>query len=350
MSKETAKWLNTMTLIGDTDRRGNAWHYRADLQDGTGNHFSGAIPVERIGELYAPWEPVEAEMYLSVPAGPDEVPDTADGKVFRQINDRKAITPVSHPEIVHGTFKSSFQIHGYTEWLRDNLGNLVDGEVHFSSAGLLENGAVAWAELSITESQTVAGLEFRPHLLAFTSVNGKFATTYKRAVQAVVCDNTLSAAASEDGETIKVKHSKYSKMKLANARDALGLIVATADDFSAAVGRLIDQEVSDAQFGKVLDVIIPMVGKDGAELSKMALTKGEAKRERIRAMYLNDNRCAPWSGTAFGVLQTFNTWSHHEKPTRGDTMRAERNMLSAIDGTTDTETANVLNALALATA
>lgn len=32
MSSETSTWLNTSTLIGFTDQRGHAWHYRADDQ------------------------------------------------------------------------------------------------------------------------------------------------------------------------------------------------------------------------------------------------------------------------------------------------------------------------------
>lgn len=341
MSRETAAWLNSMTLIGDTDRRGNAWHYRADLQDGTGNHFPGAIPVDRIDGLFTPYEPVESPLYVEVPEGSGN---------YVQVDGRKAITPVGHPESILGVFSSSFTIHGYQEWLREGLSNLVDGEVHFSSAGLLAGGAVAWCELSVTETQTAQGFEFKPHVLAFTSVNGKFSTTYGRKIQAVVCDNTLDAAASEGGESLKVKHSKYSKMKLQNARDALGIIVATADDFSAEVERMCAQEVTDAQFGKVLDILVPTQGPKGEELAKMALTKATDKRERLSAMYRNDMRCAPWNGTAFGVLQTWNTWSHHEKPTRGQTIRAERNMLSAIDGTLTDETAAVMNALTVATA
>lgn len=342
MSRETAQWLNTMTLIGDTDRRGTAWHYRADLQDGEGNHFAGAIPTDRISDLFRPWEPVEAPLYVEVPEGSGN---------YIQVDGRKAITPEGHPEAILGVFSSDFQIHGYDEWLHKGLTNLVDGDVHFSSAGLLMNGAVAWCELSVSETQVVEGLDFKPHILAFTSVNGKFATTYKRAIQATVCDNTLSIAAAEKGETVKVRHSKYSRMKLQNARDALGIITGTAEAFVAEIEALSSQKVTDAQFGKVLDNLIPVSADD---MSKMALTKAEGKRERIWAMYRNDMRCAPWTGTAFGVVQTFNTWSHHEKALRKsngrDTVRAERNMLSAIDGTTDSETAAVMNALAVATA
>ena len=32
MSKESLTWLNTNTLIGFTDKRGNAWHWRAEEQ------------------------------------------------------------------------------------------------------------------------------------------------------------------------------------------------------------------------------------------------------------------------------------------------------------------------------
>lgn len=340
MSRETALWLNQMTLIGDTDKRGTAWHYRADLQDGTGNHFPGAIPTDRISELFAPWEPVESPLYVEIPEGSGN---------YIQVDGRKAITPIGHPESILGVFSSDFQIHGYDEWLHKGLSNLVDGDVHFSSAGLLMNGAVAWCELSISETQTVADFEFKPHVLAYTSVNGKYATTFGRKVQAVVCDNTLSVAAAEKGDTVKVKHSKYSRMALQSARDTLGIIVGTAEAFTAEIEALAALKVNDAAFGKVVDTLIPL---DTETMTKMAATKAEAKRDRIWAMYRNDARCAPWSGTAFGVVQTFNTWSHHEKEIRSSKgvkgIRAERNMVSAIDGTIDKETANVMNALTLA--
>ncbi len=35
MSRETLHWLNTNTLIGFTDKRGHASHWRAHEQDGT---------------------------------------------------------------------------------------------------------------------------------------------------------------------------------------------------------------------------------------------------------------------------------------------------------------------------
>ena len=43
---------------------------------------------------------------------------------------------------------------------------------------------------------------------------------------------------------------------------------------------------------------------------------------------------APWRGTAFGVVQAVNTFSHHEGTVRG-MARSERNMLRAVTGDID---------------
>ena len=58
MSRETMLHLNTNTLIGFTDRRGNAWHYRAVLQGAESNHYPGAIPVADVRRRLLNWQAV----------------------------------------------------------------------------------------------------------------------------------------------------------------------------------------------------------------------------------------------------------------------------------------------------
>ena len=48
MSRETLQHLNTNTLIGNTDARGTAWHYRAEEQGAETNHYPGPIPVRDV--------------------------------------------------------------------------------------------------------------------------------------------------------------------------------------------------------------------------------------------------------------------------------------------------------------
>jgi hypothetical protein len=55
MSRETLNWLYTNTLIGSTDKRGKAWHWRAQEQDGASNHYPGPIPVTDVQDRLFGW-------------------------------------------------------------------------------------------------------------------------------------------------------------------------------------------------------------------------------------------------------------------------------------------------------
>jgi hypothetical protein len=75
----------------------------------------------------------------------------------------------------------------------------------------------------------------------------------------------------------------------------------------------------------------------------------ENKQEILRQMYRNDPMVAPWSGSALGVLQAFNTYTHHVSGKNDN--RAERNAMSAINGKiqqADAKVLEVLNELVLA--
>ncbi len=69
------------------------------------------------------------------------------------------------------------------------------------------------------------------------------------------------------------------------------------------------------------------------------------ERDSLQRLYHFDNRVAPWQGTAFGVLQAFNTYAHHESMVRG-AERAERNMANAVLGVTEASDAEILAELA----
>jgi hypothetical protein len=56
----------------------------------------------------------------------------------------------------------------------------------------------------------------------------------------------------------------------------------------------------------MMDLVIPLPEDAGR-----AMTIAENKRNEILNLYRDDARSAPWNGTAFGVLQAFNTWNHH---------------------------------------
>lgn len=330
MSKETIAWLNQNVLVGFTDKRGNAWHYKASEQGAEPNHYPQAIPVDDVLRRLFQWNAVELPVLVNVPCGMDDATGMdANGNPFRTVvlEDRKAIARDDTFD-VFGLFKSGYSAHQYRQWLVENVSTILDDSLSIGSAGLLRKGAQAFVSVEVPENvETPEGVTFRPNLLACTSLDGTLATTYKRVVTLVVCDNTLSAGLSERGETFKVKHTKYSGMRIADAREALSIVYQTADDFMAEVAKLCSITVSEAQWNKVLEAMVPMDVD-----SKRSVTVASDKRSRLASLYKHDNRVAPWAGTAFGVLQAFNTFNHHFTATRGETVRAERNMSDALTG------------------
>src|SRR5438034_6679062 len=69
MSRETSEWLNQNTLIGFTDQRGHAWHYRASDQGDQPNHYPGALPVEDVKRRLFAWDAVECPLSVTLPDG-----------------------------------------------------------------------------------------------------------------------------------------------------------------------------------------------------------------------------------------------------------------------------------------
>lgn len=247
------------------------------------------------------------------------------------VPDRQGIVRSDNSHVM-GIFSRGYERHQYTEWLLTSVANILDADLTISSAGLLKQGAVAWVEVSVPESvSTPQGVQFRPNLLATTSFDGSIATTFKRTITATVCDNTRDLALSEAGQELKVKHSRFSRLRLAEARDALEIVHTVSEAFAAEVAHLCALEVSPRQWTQFVDRLVPTVDAKGAALEGRALTTASQKRDAFQRLYTRDERVTPWAGTAFGVIQAMNTYEHHEGTVRGAS-RAERNMLKAVRG------------------
>lgn len=337
MSKESLAWLNTRTLIGFTAERGNAWHYAAALQGTEPNHYTGAIPIEDVRRRLFGFTVGPQALYID--AGEPGEPD------LREIPDRKAWV-TSDTRDVLGIFTDGYAGHQYDEWLTRNVESILDDELGIGSAGLLKNRAQAWVAVEVPSSITTPeGVTFRPRLIAATSFDGSLATTYKRSAQVVVCDNTLAAGLQGTGETFRLKHTRYSALRIDEARDALAIVFRIADDIAEEIARLCAIEVTEPQFSEVLDILIPITGKDGQPLETgRALTLAEARRGEVNRLYRHDDRAAPWQGTAYGVLAAFNTYQHHYGTVRG-TSRVQRNMSNMIGGEVANNDAAVLAAV-----
>ena len=331
MSKESISWLNTNTLIGCSDKRGTAWHWRAQEQGERSNHYPGAIPVQDVQDRLFGWTADSRRVAVETPSGLTGPTHSHYGEPMSwQIVPEKQAICRSDTDEVMGIFGPGYTRHQYREWLLTTVADLLDDDLVISSAGLLRGGAIAWVEVSMPDTTTTPeGVAFRPNLLATTSFDGSIATTYKRTVTDTVCDNTRELALSERGQEVKVKHSRHSGLQLAPARYALAMVHTLADDFAAEVARLCRVEVTHSQWEAFLDAHIPRIHATTGMTSR-SQAMADTKRDSLTTLYRADPRISPWAGTAHGVLQAVNTYEHHEGVVRGE--RAERNGLKTITG------------------
>lgn len=332
MSAETSEWLNQNILVGFTDERGTAWHYRADSQGSEPNHYGGAIPVEDVLRRLYYWEAVEAPVYIGVPS--------SNGIQYVEDPERKAIIR-NDDHSVFSVFKSGYTVHSYRKWLIDTVANILDdNDLAIGGAGLLKNGARSYVQVEMPETvATPQGFDIRPHLLACTSHDGTLSSTFQLVTTVVVCDNTLAGALGEKTPTYKVRHSKHSVGRLQSVRDALNIVHQYTDDMIAEIERLSTQVITDNEFKAIVERLVPV--DLTVEVRPQVEARAQNKRELLHHLYRNDAMVTPWKGTALGVLQCWNTYQHHYAGS--NKTRVERNMLNGITGKAETNDRFVLD-------
>ncbi|WP_235214786.1 DUF932 domain-containing protein [Rhodococcus opacus] len=119
--------------------------------------------------------------------------------------------------------------------------------------------------------------------------------TYGRTVTATVCDNTMAIALGQArGQQVKIRHSRYSGLRIEEARQALSLVEETADEFTETLRRRSSTAVTDRQWFAFLDAWYPMPEEHGR-----ARTIATRVREELVEMYRHDGLANTWQGTAY---------------------------------------------------
>ena len=255
-----------------------------------------------------------------------------------------------------------FSTESLAEVLIDNVAYIVQESPHdlvITGAGVLKWGKVGYLEISIPREihNDATGIAFRPNLLGSTSFDGSVATRYDRTVTNVVCDNTHQAALSQSGDktgSFKVRRTKNFGEMMKGAREALGILERTTDEFTALIEEWSKIEVSPKQFEMFKDLVVPVpelkevtkiksiAGQqfETKEVNSRAFTIAANKRDTFDQLWTSDPRVSPWKGTKLGIVQLGNTFNHHFATQRnvqahdGNKLaaRVEGNQMKVMDG------------------
>lgn len=367
MSAERLTWLNTMVLVGMTESRkgfvdpvdpcesqydaeGRSWHFRQELQGAEANHYPGPIPLADVKRRLFHWEVLEGDHRSIVRttdgSGVEGLIEFVDPTKKSIIRPPGALGPDDKGAIMGVFGIESYESHNYMQWLVEKVQDLVADELVIGSAGLLKMGAQAFVSIEVPDTiMTPEGVPFKPRILAVTSFDGSLATRYKGVITVAVCDNTMRAGLAEFGPQFRVKHTSRSSSTATtmNMKQALGIAHNVGDAFATEVAELCDMTVTDDQWTEFLEATAPSMKSDGSGLKTGAgATRAANKRTALDDLWRKDIRVAPWAGSAWGVVQAVNTYTHWVQSVNGESkadddaaataVRLERNMDMTVTG------------------
>lgn len=276
---------------------------------GVTRHFDHAIPVETLRKDLFGWKAVEAPIVAKFGDQEIEIP----GKTAIIRDDLG---------VVLGVPSAKYAIHQYQDSLITGVERILGHGVAVNAAGLTGFGRRAWISVSLQDTVTTAeGVEFLPHLIAYGSHDSTLNTGYKRSALNVICNNMIGQFLREKSvfSEVKIRHTANSVLKLESAQQALGILAETEDEFAAGIRELCQQEVTRSEWAKFVAAYSPLPTEAGR-----GLTLAQNKQDALFDLYNGDERCAPWAGTAWGVVQTVNTYERWVATVRG-AERDERN-------------------------
>lgn len=371
MSRETRETLNRFVLVGNCANRPKAWHNDEALRLEKGwedNHYDDYIPMDDVIRRLFDWE---AESVPKANLIPCEKKDAnwfgPQGQPFRIIPtgswrkvDGAYVFEGQEQGIVRSDTKAhlathggGYRIHGYKEFLLDLQQKVIGkNKLQILGAGLLKSGLQAYVQIALPEviHDDTTGLGFIPFMMVATSLDGSMPTTASRQSIWVVCDNTRDQALRQSanaGMLFTMKHTSRSVDwdKIEEMRNALKIIVKSADEMVTETRELAAQPMNRRQWIKVMDIILPVPSEeDGATQRQISGAKN--KQELLDATYQNDPMCREWKGTALGGMHAANTyWTHYRTVHGNDFDRFQRNVDSVIRGKTnefDRKTATAL--------
>lgn len=336
-SQETFAWLRDHVRVGFVTERGPAW-WATDNYMADGTHFDGPVPQEAVDEVLG-IEFIEASVFAQLPSG-DVIKDET----------RKAIVREDTETIVHIAGKD-YVIHPYRQTLDGFVKQITfDSHAGVGSVGRLQKDGLAFLQAVLPQEFEIAGYGYLPYITAVTSANGRRKTTFITGAKATVCDNTVNMALRGAMTSAAYKHTKNSKPKVLAAREALGIrLVQVAENLEDVFGDLMETPVSDKQWAEFLDAHVPMPEakptKSGT--NGKGYTMAENKRDELTRLWLKDEKVAPWTNTAMGVVQAVNTWRTWNGIVRNAPGgRLERNFTSDVTGANAKEDNKVIADLA----
>jgi phage/plasmid-like protein (TIGR03299 family) len=209
---------------------------------------------------------------------------------------------------------------------------VASGEAKYETAGTLREGAVAWMLARLPRDILVGGIEserVEQRLLCVNSFDGSLSLTAKLVRTRVVCANTLDVALGESGREIRIRHTKGLDGRIEEARRVLQIAFRSSEAFERTANWLLSRRMSDAEFERFLDRLIPLPVDADPDKDRAARNRQEA-REAILAFFRHGENLANVRNTRWAAYNAVAEWFDHAVPSRRTRVSAEENRMRRV--------------------
>lgn len=314
---ETAAYANTP-----------AWHQEGEVLD-----TDGALGIDYLTALEKSgldWEVAKVPDFAPVlNAGPAVMAAIKDGTEIPagaiQLNeDRYNVQRLTDGKILGnvGATWQPIQNHEGFEILADVM-NITTQEMFIEAAGALDGGRVVWILAHLAEDMQIAGEDIAQYLLFANGHHGRLAIVAQGTNVRVVCKNTLDYSIGKaknlkrvgdmyvGPRQVRVRHTVNAGQRIKQAQQILGIRDKSAEALAIQGEWLADQSMSDAQFDKYLEKLMPFPD-DGKEKSP-ARTMIQKRRDMLEVVYQGAENLKPIRGTRWGALQATTEYADYHR-------------------------------------
>lgn len=201
------------------------------------------------------------------------------------------------------------------------LNLLVDESgAHFETAGSLRGGRDVFVTMKLPQTMLLAGHDgVELYLAMLNAHDGSAAARVIVSPVRIVCANTQRMALRQARSSYTFRHTAGVKARIAEARQALGLTWRYLELFQAEAERMLEAELTRAEFHKIIEDLWPM-DEEPSERQVLATMRREAALDDLWSSPTQENI----TGTRWGGLQVVTEYLDHVAPAKTDDVRATR--------------------------
>jgi phage/plasmid-like protein (TIGR03299 family) len=195
--------------------------------------------------------------------------------------------------------------------------SLVELGASIETMGVLDSGERAFTTLRLNKEILIGGTDrVDLYLVAANGHDGKTAFSVMTTPVRVVCNNTLRMATKNAKSTWRMRHVKSLSGQMSEARRALEISFAYADEFKELAESLQSERFSDAEWETFRNTLVPE--PENASFYSASSRSVREKRAELNQLYYEAPTQANCRGTRWGAYNAYTEWVDFKIPVRSE--------------------------------